>query len=672
MSVWHRLMLLSIGLLAGLVLWPNVAVGQAPPRVELDAGDGPIVVRGVLGDDSTFVANLRLTARDGDVRGLTMVATDLKNEEAAAVLERQNVSLVGDANLTKDVPRDFQLKVANVRVPGQYTGRIRLLVPTPGPETPLDITVDARDPQIEPLVNAEYPLEIRGWIGDENGFTGNLRLTARGGSVRGITIESSQLQHADQDEALGPGAVTLVGDTTLTADVPKDLQVRVSGIKVPGVYTGTVRIKLPVLSRTEPQAIRLKVDAEARPQLTAVPGTDRVRLRLVNCGMLLDCFLARAFLRGADQDDVTLRFENRLLAPVTFISAQPSVQEENTGAQLNASALVVKLPPTPTPTSARLVELSTSLDRSAMPPGHYVGAIYLTHTARDGTLTVPIDISVRSGPFWPLVALFFGILGGRLVKYYQEKGGKQVDAMLAVRRAQNDLDSAHVDDQAILRPMVEAVRQNVNRGNLDKVAEELAAIKGRQETLAKLRALETRLLPKRQHPSAAALLTRIAEAREQVKAKNDADVTTRIKNIEQGVAGLVTANVMGTTDSPENRELVEEARSAVSAASQAETLAQRTETPPPGKLDGFKRALVRLSGLSDDIRAEATLWLLRPMLWLVLLIGLLLIGMSSLYVTNGATFGANPLADYLGLLLWGLSADVASRTLGNLNAPIKT
>jgi hypothetical protein len=244
--------------------------------------------------------------------------------------------------------------------------------------------------------------------------------------------------------------------------------------------------------------------------------------------------------------------------------------------------------------------------------------------------------------------------------------------MLAVRQAEGDLKSAHDDDQAILRPMVEAVRQNVNRGNLDKVTEELAAIRGRQETLARLRTLETRLLPKKQHPNAAALLTRIGEAREQVKAKNDAEVTTRLKNIEIGVAGLVTANIMGAAGGPESQQIVEEARSAVSAASQAETLAQRTTTQPPSRLDRFKSALVRLSGLSDDIRAEATLWLLRPLLWLLVLIGLLTVGMSSLYVTNGATFGANPLSDYLGLLLWGLSADVASRTLGNLNVPIKT
>jgi hypothetical protein len=50
-----------------------------------------------------------------------------------------------------------------------------------------------------------------------------------------------------------------------------------------------------------------------------------------------------------------------------------------------------------------------------------------------------------------------------------------------------------------------------------------------------------------------------------------------------------------------------------------------------------------------------------------LLLGLLVLwGFQSLYLSNGTTFGAGGLYDYLGLFLWGLSADVAQRTLQNL------
>lgn len=83
-------------------------------------------------------------------------------------------------------------------------------------------------------------------------------------------------------------------------------------------------------------------------------------------------------------------------------------------------------------------------------------------------------------------------------------------------------------------------------------------------------------------------------------------------------------------------------------------------------LDNFKQFLVTISGVSERVRAETTFWVVRPLLSLILLVGLSAVGMGSLYVENGTTFGARPFSDYLGLILWGLSADVASRSLSSL------
>jgi len=80
----------------------------------------------------------------------------------------------------------------------------------------------------------------------------------------------------------------------------------------------------------------------------------------------------------------------------------------------------------------------------------------------------------------------------------------------------------------------------------------------------------------------------------------------------------------------------------------------------------LEQLLVAVSGLSDQVRAEATFWFVRPLLYLVLLTGLTLAGLNTLYIEKGETFGAKPMSDYLTLLLWGLSADVASRSLSGL------
>ena len=56
----------------------------------------------------------------------------------------------------------------------------------------------------------------------------------------------------------------------------------------------------------------------------------------------------------------------------------------------------------------------------------------------------------------------------------------------------------------------------------------------------------------------------------------------------------------------------------------------------------------------------------RALLAIALLIFLMFIGLETLYVKEGTTFGARSAFDYVALLLWGLSADVASRTLTTL------
>ena len=78
----------------------------------------------------------------------------------------------------------------------------------------------------------------------------------------------------------------------------------------------------------------------------------------------------------------------------------------------------------------------------------------------------------------------------------------------------------------------------------------------------------------------------------------------------------------------------------------------------------LQKSLIFLSG--SKFRTQATYWFARPLFSLMLLLGLSVVGMRSLYMQKGSTFGADPFSDYLGLLVWGLSADVASRSLSNL------
>lgn len=74
------------------------------------------------------------------------------------------------------------------------------------------------------------------------------------------------------------------------------------------------------------------------------------------------------------------------------------------------------------------------MTRPAMPAGRYTGALYMTLNGSTTRFQVPVDLSVRTVPFWPLLVLLLGIVLSRLFKYMQDRGGAQAKALAAVYR----------------------------------------------------------------------------------------------------------------------------------------------------------------------------------------------------------------------------------------------
>jgi hypothetical protein len=90
-------------------------------------------------------------------------------------------------------------------------------------------------------------------------------------------------------------------------------------------------------------------------------------------------------------------------------------------------------------------------------------------------------------------------------------------------------------------------------------------------------------------------------------------------------------------------------------------------TPPKGLSQTVAAGVGRFAGTRWD-RAERDYHLVRPLLGGLLLVLLWFIGYQSLYLNGSATFGSGGVADYLPLFVWGLSADIAQRTLQSLPA----
>ncbi len=531
-----------------------------------------------------------------------------------------------------------------------------IIIPTSSlAQTAVKIEVDPND----------SPLTISGMIGEANAFTGSLRLTAEGGDVDSFLFLPSKLIRQGGDEEIDRSNVILVGDMVLKAGIPKDFQVTVNGVMEPGTYEGVIEIRTPDQPRNNALMINLQVVAKTKPVLTPQTGTSPLQLKLVNCSGGVDCWLAGLLLPdSALTDERMLQFQNATGIDVVVTDWDVVANGENTGFQLNKTQLALPKGPQSMP-FRQISSLPLTLHRDEMPSDHYTGALYLSLEGGDDLLSLPVDIYVRSGPLRPLIWLLGGVLLGRLFKYMQERGRPQSEALKSVNELTVRVHSAPDEDQAILMSMVKELRGQVYKQKLENIQAQIKVIEGRMEALAQLRKIESALKDKAQHPVVKEALGKVNVARQLIAEGKDEQAKTSIQEA-QGLLVKVKSSLMGegkpSQDVAEAEEMSREAALATGRAAEGFVIAPSG----PAWLEWLKDALIQISGLSEQIRAEATLWLVSPLLYFALLFGLTFVGLSTLYVEGGLAFGSNPLADYTGLVIWGLSADVASRSLSNL------
>jgi hypothetical protein len=208
------------------------------------------------------------------------------------------------------------------------------------------------------------------------------------------------------------------------------------------------------------------------------------------------------------------------------------------------------------------------------------------------------------------------------------------------------------------------VRKLVFRDKLDAAKANIEAIQNRLQVLTNLQLIEKRI---GEEPLD---IVSEKEAREQIEKvrfyiaeKDDAKAKAFLEKLK---ATLEDVGARSSGDS-NIKEYIDSAEAATDSILKSSSESSGKPTP----LKRFQRFMIQLSGLSEQVRAEATLWFVRPLLSLTLLLALTALGINSLYVENGKNFGARPFSDYLGLILWGLSADVASRSLSSLQGSNK-
>ncbi|HIK07104.1 MAG TPA: hypothetical protein IGS40_20830 [Trichormus sp. M33_DOE_039] len=525
---------------------------------------------------------------------------------------------------------------------------------------------------------SDHSLQITGWLGEESALVGNLRLTAQSENIEKIVFLTSDLRRKEGGETINRQQIAIAGELKLSAGIPQDFQVRISNISLPGTYEGKVQIFLPNQSQQPVETIAVEVIAKVRPNLIPLGDTEQVQLHLVNCDGLLgwfDCAIAKGLLpASAFLNQWELQFDNPTQAPVTIIDSKVILKGEQTGYQLTTQAL--SLPQgTITLASDRIMSLPLNVNRSVIPPDRYVGAIYFTLAGQTQRLVIPVDLKIRSGPILPLMVLIFGVLLGRLFKYMQESGGDTTRAIKAVYRLKARIrkEVEHTADQKILEKMIDWVEQLIRWEKIDKAFAEMDAIESRLEALSKLREIENQLMEMKNKSNLGEMLqdlqNNIAKTRVFIAQKNDVAANKLIQAVMKDLANLhYKMNVNNGLILNEPFLPLELASSINNSLIQADALSPQDLPDPSNWEVRVQDFLVLISGVSDDVRIGATVLIIRPFLSLTLLVGLSLVGLGSLYVDNGVTFGSRPFSDYLGLILWGISADVASRNISSLQS----
>ncbi len=515
------------------------------------------------------------------------------------------------------------------------------------------LTVDPRDD----------PLVLRGVVDDETTtLSGFVRLTARGaGNAELQLLASDLILDGDPATVVARHRVSIPDGIRLSDAQPRDVRISVDHLTTPGHYRGELELRLAGHDATLILAIELELGA--KPDVIAV---DRSRsIQVVRCGTPLTCGLASRLLpRGVVQDRWQVHLENRTALPVEVEEATMVIRGDHTGYTVGREVKVETphlLPAT------RIEPIELTIDRRNLSPDRYRGDLRFHLADGEAPVIVHLDLEVRDGPLAALLVLLFGILVGRLVRR-METPESRMQVKLLPRYYQLQTAAAAIVDSAafgyVSREMARFKDTLAEgRGSEEALTRELARIEARIELFKSLEELGRRLQDAGLDALRAEIEPLIEEGRRALLEERIADAETLRSKVETRLRQAREDGTMGPA-----ADLLAGVVGALRASGSKMTESEGSPPSPGGRRwNWLARWLAATSG-AGRIGVEVRFWLVRPMLWLALLVSLILLGLQTLYVKAGTTFGAAGFYDYLGLFLWGLSADVVQRSLQNLQS----
>ena len=517
----------------------------------------------------------------------------------------------------------------------------------------------------------DNPLVIKGTLDKETAsLSGNVRLTVTGGEIKDLQLLPSDLSNTDDASVvIDRSEIRIPTGTSLSRGQPRDVRVTVNNITRPGQYKGNLKFLLSGQTEIQPLEIPLELSIDAEPKV--IPVTDNLNFQVVRC-QNFSCWLATWLLPDSvEQDKWTVQLDNQTLIPVKVTDATVLMQGEKTGNTVSASEISLTVP-NQLLEAQKVEPIELTINRNQLSPDRYQGTLRFKLENLDEPVKVNGTIAVRDAPIWALIVIVAGILVGRLSQDMESpKAQKQVK--LYPRYAQLRGKAASVNNQdafKYLEQQFQALKQKIDKGEETEeiLEQELNKLDVSVSFLTQLEQLEKQLNDSGLDALEAEVNLKIIEARNLLIAGNleqaqqlGQEVEERLTEAqeEDGSMGNITENII--------QPLLDGFRESSNKLIQAFQVLPKPKLPGGRRWNWLAKLLAALSGI-QTLNAEMRYWLIRPLLWLVLLIVLVLLGLQTLYVNAGATFGVNGLYDYLGLFLWGLSADIANQGLRRLQS----
>jgi hypothetical protein len=488
-------------------------------------------------------------------------------------------------------------------------------------------------------------LAIHGKLGDDASLTTKITLLSdqvipellfRPGALdgpSGIHVASSQIQ-------LGTSGKISLGENT-----PYDVDLKVAGIKVSGVYTGAIDFLLPKRGTNSLVQVNLELTVDPILKLQTRKGSESVKIQIVNCNSWT-CKVAGLLEPAASRNSYAIPFDNVGSNSFSVNANLSATGERNWGEIGNAVHLTSPIQITASP----IAKIPLTVASGEVAADHYLGDMQIVIPGQEAPLKIPLEVNVKDGPIWAIFTLLVGVLMGRLIKYMKDKGTPQADLLQTLHQLQTRSEQSPAD-AVLLKMFFDKAAVDIRYFRFTDAQADLTKIDNLLTLLAHLTHLEIELQPRSAEPAVAAILALIKQARATMQLGSDPS------QLANQIESAVTA--LPAPAAPASGVFQTMIAKNVSVAAQA--LADVARAPHPSRV----RWVAKLIGYDETVPEHVTFWFLRPLLWVLLILGLLVVGLQQLYLKDPA-FGSMAFNDYFGLFVWGTSADVASRTLSNL------